>query len=162
VELVKLDDAKHVVISGEWKRSSAGGSHLHSDEFVRGSDASWQSNPKYLLVLKGEGKATVEIVLSRTQWKMSESKKAEPGHAATQELGKKEEKKKAKTIVGTMLGVYIFENKGQRMLKKSECIDDVTFYPKNDIMLTKSLDCKEAGYIIMPCTFEVPFPSFHV
>jgi hypothetical protein len=70
-------------------------------------------------------------------------------------MGAKEEKKRNKTIVGTMLGLYIFENKGQKILKRSDVKDDVIFYPKNEVILTKALDCKENGYIIMPCTFEV-------
>ena len=129
---------------------------MHSEEFVKGNEASWQLNPKYLLVLKGEGKADVEIVLSRTQWKLGEAKKTEtvkPGATMSgQSMG--EEKKKAKTIVGTMLGVYIFENRGQKMLKRSDIKEDVLFYPKSEVVLNKSLECKETGYIVMPCTFE--------
>ena len=94
VELIMMDDAKNVVISGAWKKMNSGGSHLHSEEFIKENDASWQLNPKYLLILKGEGKADVDIVLSRPQWKMGETKKA----GKSQELGQ-QEKHKAKSII---------------------------------------------------------------
>jgi len=148
-----------VVLTGLWKKNSAGGCHLHSEEFVKGNEASWQLNPKYLLVIKGEGKADVEIVLSRTQWKLGEGKKPDQGKTAaapsgTASHGMVEDKKKPKTIIGTMLGCYIFENRGQKLLKRSDIKEDVIFYPKSEIVLNKTLDCKETGYIIMPCTFE--------
>lgn len=153
MELQKLEESKHIVISGEWKKNNAGGSHLHSDEFVHGNEASWQVNPKFLLSLTGEGKTDVEVVLSRPQWKMSETKKKEVVKDTQGSL--KDEKKKAKSIVGTMLGLYIFENRGQKILKKSESLEDVIFYPKNEIIKSYSLTCNENGYILMPCTFEV-------
>lgn len=101
--------------------------------------------------MSGEGKADVEIVLSRPQWKMNEPKNKE----TTKNEGGKEERKHNKTIVGCMLGMYMFENKGQKLFKKDDCLDEVTFYPKNEIIISKQLDCKENGYIIMPCTFKV-------
>lgn len=144
-----LDDAKNVVLTGAWKKMNAGGSHLHSEEFLKGNEASWQLNPKYLLVLNGEGRADVKIVLSRPQWKLGESKKAGKGQETSAE-----EKRKAKSVVGTMMGVYIFDNKGQKIFRKSEAREEATFYPKNEIIISKTLECKESGYIIMPCTFE--------
>jgi hypothetical protein len=156
VELVKLDESKHTVISGEWKKANAGGSHLYSDEFAKGNEASWQINPKYLLTLPGEGKAEVEIVLSRPQWKSSNAvKKEEAKGTQSQGLEKEDNKKKTKTIVGTMMGMYMFENKGQKLLKISDCIEEVTFFPKNEIIYNKTFDCNENGYVLMPCTFEV-------
>ncbi len=157
VELVKLDDAKHVVLTGIWKKGCAGGCHLYSEEYVKGNEASWQLNPKYLLILKGEGTADVEIVLSRTQWKLGEGKKSgDPvktaGGATTSDVAA--EKKKAKTIIGTMLGVYIFENRGQKVLKSSDAKKEAEFKPKSEIVVPATLECKETGYIIMPCTFE--------
>ncbi len=156
---MKLDETKHIVKTGMWKKTSAGGCHLHSDEYVKGSEASWQLNPKYLLVLKGQGKsqAEVELVLSRPQWKLSEAKRGETMKAGgTQDLGK-EEKKRPLTIVGTMMGLYIFENKGQKMIRRADIREDVVFYPKNEVIVNKTLECNESGYIVMPCTFEVCF-----
>lgn len=141
-----LEDAKNIVLTGEWKHLNAGGSHLHSEDYVKGNDASWQLNPKYLLVLKGEGRADVQISLSRPKWKFGEKK--------ADNKSPESEKKKSKTIIGCMLGVYIFENRGQKVLKKSDAKEDVTFYPKNEVVINKTLECKESGYIIMPCTFE--------
>lgn len=158
VELLKLDEAKHVVISGEWKGASAGGSHLFSEEFLKGEEASWQANPKYLLSLKGEGETDVEIILSRPQWKMEIKKEKEekvPVPTQTKEgLKKKEEKKKNKSIVGSMMGLYVFECKRQKGFISQESLIEVKFYPKNEIMEKLTLKYNDSGYVIMPCTFE--------
>lgn len=73
VEVEKLDDAKNMVISGEWNDKTAGGCHLYDRAYETLPDNfTWINNPKFKLNLYTTQKTHVKITLSRPEiisWK---------------------------------------------------------------------------------------------
>ena len=136
VTLDRLLDSKNIVISGEWKQSNAGGSHLYDSTFVRQLEKNtWSNNPKYLLKFVAGGEPRAKITLSRPERLWST--------------------KIARNTVGCMMGIYIFDAAIGKpsvdgWIRKPE------FMPLNEVEEILEEDTsREAGYIIMPTTYEI-------
>jgi hypothetical protein len=132
VEIIKLEDSKNMVISGEWNDKSAGGCHLYDREYETNADNfTWISNPKFLLSLHTTQKTEVKITLSRPEksWK----------------------KKIAVSAVDCMMGFYVFAN--NITPTKENCISGMNFVPMNEYFEVLELDGNPEGYIIMPTTY---------
>ena len=133
VEIRKLEDAKNMVISGEWNEKSAGGCHLYDRAFETNADNfTWINNPKYLLQLYTTQKTKVKITLSRPEkaWK----------------------KQIAVSAVDCMIGFYVYP--AGIAPTKDTCTNVVNFVPMNQYSDTLELDGNPEGYIIMPTTYK--------
>ena len=135
VSLDRLKDSQNIVVSGEWKQSSAGGSHLYDSSFVRQLEKNtWLNNPRYLLKFLEDRDIRAKITLSRPERLWS--------------------KKIARNTVGCMMGLYIFEAEAAKMSVES-WLRKPEFMPLNEIeeILEKD-NARAGGFIIMPTTYE--------
>jgi hypothetical protein len=134
VTLERLQDSKNIVLSGEWKQSNSGGSHLYDSSFQKQPEInSWLSNPKYLLKFIPGANIRAKITVSRPERLWSA--------------------KIARNTVGCMMGIYIFDGSSkptvERWLHKPE------FMPLNEVEeILEEDSAKESGYVIMPTTYE--------
>ena len=104
-------EARSKTLVGEWRKSNAGGSHLHP---------TWAQNPKYKLSFhSGASKAKVDIALSRRDHGGS------PGN------------KKNNDMVGSMIGFYLSrghslhsDDNAISTFHFSRCLSNVTFSPR--------------------------------
>ena len=135
VELKKLNDAKYVVVSGKWTDKTAGGCHLYSDPYEKGESQTWKRNPKYQLIMRGSGKFSVKITISRPEKSWSH--------------------KVAKSPVSCMIGFYVFAyTSNSSDINKEKVLNKVVFVPMNEQSETMILDGDAQSYIVMPATYE--------
>lgn len=135
VTLDRLHDAKNIVISGDWKQTNAGGSHLYDASFIRQLEKNtWANNPKYILKFAPAENVRAKITISRPERLWSS--------------------KIARNTVGCMMGIYIFDAAIGKpavdsWLRKPE------FMPLNEVEeILEEDNPREQGYIIMPTTYE--------
>jgi Calpain family cysteine protease/Calpain large subunit, domain III len=135
VVLDRLSDSKNIVTSGEWNKSTAGGSHLFDSSFIRQTEKStWGNNPKYLLKFNGQAEVRAKITLSRPERLWSG--------------------KIARNTVGCMMGIYIFDAVNSKPTVGS-WVRKPEFMPLNEIEeILEEDSARENGYIIMPTTYE--------
>jgi hypothetical protein len=90
VEVKMLEEAKNVVLQGEWTDKSCGGCHLYDKAFEqRAEKFTWATNPKFVLKLDSpHGQCRVKITLSR------------PAKVWKKQVGM--------NMVGCMIGFYVY------------------------------------------------------
>ena len=135
VTLERLQDAKNIVLSGEWKPNNAGGSHLYDSSFIKQLEKNtWSYNPKYLLKFSPGESIRAKITISRPERLWSA--------------------KIARNTVGCMMGIYIFDA-GVAKPSVDNWIRKPEFMPLNEVdEILEDDNAKENGYIIMPTTYE--------
>ena len=131
----QLEDSRNVVLASQWEKRSAGGCHLYDKEYEQKPDAfTWVNNPKFLLNLQTREPTAVKITLSR------------PEKAWKKQIGM--------SLVGSMIGFYVYPAKVQPTKDNALNRDSLKFVPWCLYSEELILDGNPDGYIIMPTTYE--------